>query len=277
MMHPADDRIIVRTMVDFAVSDPAAEATLDRIVRCVREVVEPELIMLFGSRASGEARDDSDYDLMIVVPDESALATGRDDIRRRLSDNGISADVIARTPTEYDHNQRDPGFLEFVIARQGRILYATGRVPQRSAGNLRVREVPPREGLDRWIRRASSDLRSAEQLLDGPEPIWDAICFHAHASAEKFLKAMVVRAGTFPPPTHDLKSLLALQPPEVRQNAGVLDACAVLMSVLPRARYPHLAEPTPDQARQAVAASRLVRDVLAAKLSRRELPESDRP
>lgn len=257
-------------MVDFAVSDPAAaRATLDRIVRCIRGVVDPELIVLFGSRAWGGARDDSDYDLMVVLPDEATFGPSRLAVHSRLVQDHISADVIARTPAQYERNQRDPGLLDFVIARQGRVLYATGRVPQRSVLTQRISEAPPGEGLAMWIRRAGSDLQAAEQLLAAPDPTWDAICFHAHASTEKLLKAMVVNAGTYPPRTHDLGALLALQPPAVRENAAMVAACTLLMSLLPNARYPELPEPTPDEGRRALAAARQVRDVIAGRLVRK--------
>ena len=35
------------------------------------EVYRPEHILLFGSIARGEAGPDSDYDLMVVVPDDA--------------------------------------------------------------------------------------------------------------------------------------------------------------------------------------------------------------
>ena len=51
-----------------APSDPA----LDRLVRRVVEVMEPVQVWLFGSRAEGRARPDSDYDLLVVVPDDAS-------------------------------------------------------------------------------------------------------------------------------------------------------------------------------------------------------------
>jgi uncharacterized protein len=44
---------------------------LQRIVERIAEALEPEQIILFGSRARGDAREDSDADLLIVVPDGS--------------------------------------------------------------------------------------------------------------------------------------------------------------------------------------------------------------
>lgn len=254
-------------MVDFATPGVATvEATLDRIVRCVREVAEPELIVLFGSRAWGSARDDSDYDLMIVLPDSPPSAPTGTAIGNRLREEGIAADVHARATSQYERYQRDPGFVDFVVARRGRVLYTAGRLPQLSAAGRRVREGRAGEGLAMWIRRGHSDLRMAEQSLAATDPVWDGVCFHAHASAEKLLKATVVREGTFPPRSHDLLDLLKLQPAALRNDPAVVAACALLMSVYPLSRYPESAEPTPEQAREAVVAARQVRDALAGYL-----------
>ena len=50
--------------------DWAADATLAQIIRRILAAGEPQKIVLFGSRAWGDARADSDYDLLLVEPSE---------------------------------------------------------------------------------------------------------------------------------------------------------------------------------------------------------------
>ena len=166
---------------------PAAtvDATLDRIVHSILERTKPELVLLFGSRASGDANEDSDYDILLVVRDEAALVSTRRAACDALRSLRISADVVASSVEQYERRQNDPGFLDYIVARSGRLLYTSGAVPQRSTAARRVREEPSNEGLAMWIRRADGDLRAAEQSLVAPEPVWDAICFHAHGCVEK--------------------------------------------------------------------------------------------
>ena len=53
-------------MVD-ARNDEKLQRLLDRIV----PALEPEAVYLFGSRARGDFHEDSDYDLLVIVPDDA--------------------------------------------------------------------------------------------------------------------------------------------------------------------------------------------------------------
>jgi HEPN domain-containing protein len=109
-----------------------------------------------------------------------------------------------------------------------------------------------------WIRRAESDLKLAEKEVASASPVWDAICFHSHACVEKLLKALIVRQGTFPPRTHNLLDLLARQSPAIRDHVAITRACKLLTDLYPKSRYPEQPEPTPDEAKSAIAAARQV-------------------
>ena len=50
--------------------ESTAEPPLDLIVRRIVEGLDPERIILFGSRARGDPRPDSDVDLMVVMKTE---------------------------------------------------------------------------------------------------------------------------------------------------------------------------------------------------------------
>ena len=51
-------------------SDPLLGVIVDRLV----ETYRPVRVYLFGSAARGEAGPDSDYDLMVLVPDQTPAA-----------------------------------------------------------------------------------------------------------------------------------------------------------------------------------------------------------
>ena len=100
----------------------AVDPWLTTIVgRLVREF-DPARIVLVGSRARGDAPEDSDYDLFVVldeVPDKRAARTA---IRRALSDLPISKDVVVATVEEAKEGESGWGAFGWV-AGEGRTLY----------------------------------------------------------------------------------------------------------------------------------------------------------
>ena len=253
-----------RRMANIAV---VSKPQLERVVEAIRDHISPELILLFGSRATGRAREDSDYDLMLVLRDGSDLERGRRDAYDALRAIGVGADVLVRSVSDYQRRQSDPGFLDWLVSREGVLLYSSNAVPQRSARPALVREES-REGLRAWMARAEEDFRIAKILMAAPDPPTGAICFHAHACAEKLLKALIVRDATHPQRTHALPDLLSLQARAIRDDAALIASCALLQRLYPSSRYPEEPMPTLDDARGALDSARVMRDRLLPLLNR---------
>ena len=101
-----------------------AEDVLPEIVRRLVAEFDPEQIILFGSRAWGQPRPDSDYDLFVIVAesDDHPLqgAVKADACRGGL---GISKDVIVCTQERFDRFRRVPASLEAKIRNRGVVLY----------------------------------------------------------------------------------------------------------------------------------------------------------
>ena len=92
----------------------------------VREV-NPAQIILFGSRARGDAKPDSDVDLLIVQDEEFSPSQPRHELLRRLrrglSGCGVAKDLLLHSRA-YVEEWR--GSLNHVIGRalrEGRVLY----------------------------------------------------------------------------------------------------------------------------------------------------------
>jgi len=231
------------------------DATLGVIVRELTRVARPELVLLFGSRAAGEPHEDSDYDLMLVFADGTDVERERVACSSALSAQGVSADVLARTVSEYRRQQHDAGYLDWLVSREGKVLYSSGVLAQRVPAP-RVREGGGRDGVSLWRERAEGDLHEAELSAASPTPVPDAICFHAHAAIEKLLKANIAASGVFPPRIHDVEKLLGMQNQRLRDDAELAAACALLQKLYPQSRYPELRMPNLDEAREALGAAR---------------------
>jgi predicted nucleotidyltransferase len=99
---------------------------LDRLIGefadALRRRIRLDRILLFGSRARGEATEDSDIDLLVISPD-----FGRDVLadmvllRECLPPHEVDIDTIARTPEQVAAAEPD-SFLATVL-EEGVVVY----------------------------------------------------------------------------------------------------------------------------------------------------------
>jgi predicted nucleotidyltransferase len=93
--------------------------TVERIVR----QFDPIRIILFGSHARGEARPDSDVDLLVIMQNVSDKRQTTIEIRRALSGLPISKDIVVATPAEIAERGDVIGSVLRPALREGKIVY----------------------------------------------------------------------------------------------------------------------------------------------------------
>ena len=93
---------------------------LGPIVACFN----PRRVILFGSRARGEASADSDIDLLVVVDDESPpeKVTVRAGVESRRGYRQ-AADAIPVRENTFQRKARIPGTLSRAAVREGMVAY----------------------------------------------------------------------------------------------------------------------------------------------------------
>jgi predicted nucleotidyltransferase len=97
---------------------------LAEMVRRLREAFQPERIYLFGSKARGDIGPDSDYDLLIIVPDEAPPEQKRSRLAyQALRGTRTAADVLVLTKDAFDSRLHLPASLPAIVAREGKLLY----------------------------------------------------------------------------------------------------------------------------------------------------------
>lgn len=105
---------------------PLWAVTPEKLAEAVRRIVEaarPVRVILFGSRARGDAAEDSDVDLVVVeenVPDAAQEAARLYGVLRGLL---IPADIVVVTRSKFDYWRDTPGNVYFEAAQDGRCLY----------------------------------------------------------------------------------------------------------------------------------------------------------
>src|SRR3972149_1320094 len=100
-------------------SDPV----LAEVVRRLVEAYHPERIYLFGSKARGDADPDSDYDLLLIVPDDAS----RERRRSRLAYQVLwgtegAADVLVCTREYFESRLHLVASLPATVIREGKLL-----------------------------------------------------------------------------------------------------------------------------------------------------------
>ena len=96
------------------------------IVERLADTYQPEQIYLFGSVARGNATADSDYDLMIVVPNHTAPDRRNADLAydavRGLERSG---DFLVWTREAFQKRLHIKSSLPATVLREGKLLYAS--------------------------------------------------------------------------------------------------------------------------------------------------------
>ncbi|HHW42950.1 MAG TPA: nucleotidyltransferase domain-containing protein [Desulfotomaculum sp.] len=105
-------------------SPVVTEELLSEVVQRILSVTKkPKLIALFGSRARGNSRPDSDLDILIVMDSDLPRWKRPAPIRRALTGLFPTKDIVVYTPEEIEEWKAVPNAFITTILREGKILY----------------------------------------------------------------------------------------------------------------------------------------------------------
>ncbi len=97
---------------------------LNETVERLKTEFQPEEIYLFGSHAWGTPNEDSDVDLMVIVPSSDERPIRRDQRAQKcLGRLAVPADVLVRTRGEVNRYKHLRASLFHQVLNQGRKLY----------------------------------------------------------------------------------------------------------------------------------------------------------
>jgi predicted nucleotidyltransferase len=138
------------------IASPVSDDLLSQMAQVIVREVKPERIILFGSHARGEARPDSDVDLLVIEREDFGKQRSRRReaslLWRALARFPVPKDIVVYSQAEEAAWKGSPGHLVARALREGRVLYERGEL------------------ASRLLVLARRDLRAAEFLRDQPDP-----------------------------------------------------------------------------------------------------------
>ena len=105
------------------VNQTSQDLIIERMVQRIVDVSNPLKIILFGSRARGTARQDSDVDLLIVMPAVKSKTRAAAEVYGYLGAVGLSKDIVIVTPEELEEYKEIEGSLIKPALIEGKVLY----------------------------------------------------------------------------------------------------------------------------------------------------------
>jgi predicted nucleotidyltransferase len=101
--------------------DPLLEEVRRRLLAALDP--PPDRIVAFGSRARGDARTDSDLDLIVVLRGGGSPGQRGVLVRRPLRDLDVAMDILVYTPEEYARYRTYPSSVVRIAEREGIVLH----------------------------------------------------------------------------------------------------------------------------------------------------------
>jgi uncharacterized protein len=105
----------------YSTEDKALEGLVEHTVR----VLDPKAIWLFGSRARGTHRPDSDFDLLVVAKPGADWAEDYTKVYMATSPTHIGVDVVPCSAEDFEIAQLLPTTLVSQVMTHGRKIFET--------------------------------------------------------------------------------------------------------------------------------------------------------
>jgi uncharacterized protein len=222
---------------------------------------KPQRVILFGSRARGEARRDSDIDLLVVVDDDTPADKLGWQAGRNAHRSRHAADVFPMRAESFERDRAIANTLAAEADADGIVVYGSPKGSCMKAPDPQARW----NAVERWLRVAERDRRAILACIAADPPLHDTAAFHCQQAVEKLLKGYLTLAGKRGGKTHSLEQLGKLAQASFPDIAELVTAARGWSDWVHVFRYPEEdAPPDPDETE--IRAALDVIDALAARL-----------
>jgi predicted nucleotidyltransferase len=99
------------------------EGLVRDIVQRIVDTVQPEKVILFGSRARGDARPNSDFDVLVIKQSDEPRYRRSAPLYMALADLPVEVEVMVYTPEEVEEWSQVPQAFITTAVREGTTIY----------------------------------------------------------------------------------------------------------------------------------------------------------
>lgn len=99
------------------------QAILDAARRAAEAASCPAEVLLFGSYARGDAKTDSDLDLMVIEDQIDDKTAEYLKIHRAVGSMGVGVDIVVISREDFERRRQVPDTVPYWAAREGRRVH----------------------------------------------------------------------------------------------------------------------------------------------------------
>lgn len=122
--YPRVPSLAYDDLCDILVVMQPTQAQLDELVQRIVTAVHPIRIILFGSAVRGEMTQDSDLDVLVVMPEGTNRRHTAQELHRHFFGLSFPVDIVVTTPSLLERHRDNIGLIYRTILGEGRELYA---------------------------------------------------------------------------------------------------------------------------------------------------------
>ena len=189
-------------------SAATADRTALALAKAVQSAVTPDTVILFGSRARGDHRPDSDVDLMIISKPGTMAATGlAERIARehfKLNPPRLGVDVVTMDLDKFNYCRRAKNHVAAQALRDGVVMN------DESFGSPSRNDDPYPDSWPDVKERLQATYRhlgTFQLIIDHPDGYQEIYGFHAQQAVENAIKAWLSAADLDYRRVHDLQEV----------------------------------------------------------------------
>ena len=100
------------------------QKSVRHLINRIVDEVHPLRILVFGSAARGGMGENSDIDVLVIMPEGTHRRRTAQLLYRRIRGVGMPFDIVVATPKDLEKHKENIGLIYWKILKEGKEVYA---------------------------------------------------------------------------------------------------------------------------------------------------------